>query len=193
MAICGAKTRNGEACQKPPMKGKRKCRLHGGATKNSGAPKTNKNAVKPGSLYSQFMTKDEIDFLQNAELGKIDAELLLCKVQLKRALEAKAKQAVEVESVEDLLELESIQTDDSEKGGTKSTFKYRDYDARIDRLMGRIQSLTTQRNSLVQQELDIELKRIELKERKNVDGDKDNDPTPVKVTINVVNASKENA
>ena len=40
MAICGAKKRNGEACQKPPIKGKAKCRLHGGLTKNAGAPLT---------------------------------------------------------------------------------------------------------------------------------------------------------
>ena len=27
---CGAKTRKGTACQKPPLAGKTKCRLHGG-------------------------------------------------------------------------------------------------------------------------------------------------------------------
>ncbi len=27
---CGARTRRGTACQKPPIKGKRRCRLHGG-------------------------------------------------------------------------------------------------------------------------------------------------------------------
>jgi len=28
--ICGAKTRSGGECQKPPLDGKRRCRLHGG-------------------------------------------------------------------------------------------------------------------------------------------------------------------
>ncbi len=28
--ICGAKTRNGSPCQKPPLLGKTRCRLHGG-------------------------------------------------------------------------------------------------------------------------------------------------------------------
>ena len=28
--ICGAKTRSGGECQKPPLSGKRRCRLHGG-------------------------------------------------------------------------------------------------------------------------------------------------------------------
>ena len=27
---CGARTRRGTACQKPPLNGKKKCRLHGG-------------------------------------------------------------------------------------------------------------------------------------------------------------------
>ena len=30
-AICGAKTRSGEPCSKFPIKGKRRCRQHGGA------------------------------------------------------------------------------------------------------------------------------------------------------------------
>ncbi len=35
--ICGAKTRSGESCSKFPVKGKRRCRNHGGL---SSAPKT---------------------------------------------------------------------------------------------------------------------------------------------------------
>ena len=30
--LCQAKTRKGTACQKPPLKGKQRCRLHGGAS-----------------------------------------------------------------------------------------------------------------------------------------------------------------
>ncbi len=30
--ICGAKNRQGKPCQRPPLKGKKRCRLHGGAT-----------------------------------------------------------------------------------------------------------------------------------------------------------------
>ena len=29
---CGAKTRSGNPCQKPPLQGKARCRLHGGAS-----------------------------------------------------------------------------------------------------------------------------------------------------------------
>ncbi|PKL48116.1 MAG: hypothetical protein CVV42_10675 [Candidatus Riflebacteria bacterium HGW-Riflebacteria-2] len=42
---CGAKTRSGKPCQSPCIKGKRRCRMHGG---NAGAPMGNKNAWKHG-------------------------------------------------------------------------------------------------------------------------------------------------
>jgi uncharacterized protein YjcR len=47
---CGAKTRGAEACRAPAVRGKRRCRMHGGATQ-SGAPRGNRNAHKHG-LFS---------------------------------------------------------------------------------------------------------------------------------------------
>jgi uncharacterized protein YjcR len=44
---CGAKNRNGKPCRAPAVKGKKRCRMHGGA-EGSGAPKGNKNALKHG-------------------------------------------------------------------------------------------------------------------------------------------------
>ena len=44
---CGAKARTGEACRAPAMRGKRRCRMHGGPVK-SGAPRGNRNARKHG-------------------------------------------------------------------------------------------------------------------------------------------------
>jgi hypothetical protein len=40
---CRARTRSGELCQSPAVNGKRRCRMHGGAS-GSGAPSGNKNA-----------------------------------------------------------------------------------------------------------------------------------------------------
>ncbi len=51
---CGAKTRKGTACKAPVVKGKGRCRMHGGA-EGSGAPRGNKNALKSG-----FYTKEAI-------------------------------------------------------------------------------------------------------------------------------------
>jgi hypothetical protein len=40
---CGAKIRAGGSCRSPAMRGKRRCRMHGGAP-GSGAPRGNRNA-----------------------------------------------------------------------------------------------------------------------------------------------------
>lgn len=48
---CGAKTRKGTPCKSPCVRGKKRCRMHGGA-RGSGAPQGNKNAFKHG-FYSQ--------------------------------------------------------------------------------------------------------------------------------------------
>ncbi|MDW9176992.1 HGGxSTG domain-containing protein [Legionella pneumophila] len=46
---CGARTKgnNGKPCRCPAIKGKTRCRVHGGA-KGSGAPRNNLNAFKHG-------------------------------------------------------------------------------------------------------------------------------------------------
>ena len=46
---CGAKTRTAGKCRSPAVRGKRRCRMHGGA-KGSGAPKANQNSLKHGSF-----------------------------------------------------------------------------------------------------------------------------------------------
>src|SRR5215471_20646418 len=48
---CGARTRSGNPCRCPAVRGKRRCRIHGGAHV-SGAQLGNKNAVRHG-LYSK--------------------------------------------------------------------------------------------------------------------------------------------
>jgi hypothetical protein len=53
---CGAKTRSGKPCKSPAVRGKRRCRMHGGAF-GSGAPPGNKNALKHG-LYTRESVKE---------------------------------------------------------------------------------------------------------------------------------------
>lgn len=48
---CGAGTRGGFACRAPAVRGKVRCRMHGGAA-GSGAPWGNRNARKHG-LFTQ--------------------------------------------------------------------------------------------------------------------------------------------
>jgi len=51
---CGAKIRCGGWCRAPAVRGKRRCRMHGGVPK-SGAPAANRNARKHG-----LFTKDAV-------------------------------------------------------------------------------------------------------------------------------------
>lgn len=51
---CGASTRRGGSCRAPAVRGKSRCRMHGGAP-GSGAPKANQNARKHG-----LFTKDAL-------------------------------------------------------------------------------------------------------------------------------------
>ena len=51
---CGAKIRCGGSCRSPAVRGKRRCRMHGGAP-GSGAPRGNQNARQHG-----LFTRDAI-------------------------------------------------------------------------------------------------------------------------------------
>ncbi|PSO12159.1 MULTISPECIES: HGGxSTG domain-containing protein [unclassified Sphingobium] len=48
---CLARTRSGTECQSPAVKGRKRCRMHGGT--NPGAPKGNGNARKHGGRSAE--------------------------------------------------------------------------------------------------------------------------------------------
>lgn len=164
--LCGAKTRSGSPCQSKAMANGR-CRMHGG--KSTGAPKGNKNNLKAGGIYSQFLTDEEQIISAEMELGSLDEELKLCKIRLMRALKAEAEQQAQVEEF-DKLELEALNEAPSLIGGLPDNdeliqtkqFRRRDYGTIIDRLIARIESLETRRASLIQMSLDAERKKLEL-------------------------------
>ena len=87
MALCGSKTRSGEPCKRHAVPGSKRCKLHGG--KSTGAA-GNKNAAKPGSIYSKYLTDEELADFHATEIDQIDQELRLTKVLLNRVLMAKA-------------------------------------------------------------------------------------------------------
>lgn len=53
---CGAKTRSGGSCRSPAVRGKRRCRMHGGAP-GSGAPRGNRNARRHGLFTSDAIAE----------------------------------------------------------------------------------------------------------------------------------------
>ena len=64
----------GASCRSPAVKGKRRCRMHGGA-KGTGAPKGNQNAFKHGTYTSEA-------FRQRAEIRELikEAQKLLKEI-----------------------------------------------------------------------------------------------------------------
>ena len=53
---CGAKTRAGGSCRLPAVRGKRRCRMHGGAP-GSGAPSGNQNARRHGLFTGEAIAE----------------------------------------------------------------------------------------------------------------------------------------
>jgi hypothetical protein len=87
MALCGASKRgNGEPCKRHAIPGSSRCKLHGGKSTGPKDQRGNKNAARPGSIYSQFLTEEEQADFNAAQLDQIDDELRLTKVLLGRVL-----------------------------------------------------------------------------------------------------------
>ncbi|WP_304519143.1 HGGxSTG domain-containing protein [Advenella sp. FME57] len=162
MAHCGAKTRSGQRCRNRAMENGR-CRMHGG--KSTGAPISNKNAAKPGSIYSKFLTPEEQRTLTRIELGKVDDELRLTRIRLMRALARENEFGNRYE--EDTERRELIEVDGRIVPGIEkvtTTRKVRDYSALIDKLTARIESLERTRAELAKTNPpeDMPVGRIEI-------------------------------
>jgi len=72
---CLAKTRRATLCQSPAVKGKKRCRIHGGA-KGSGGQKGNRNALKHGKYSAEYLAQRKY----RKELLR-DARILLGRVR----------------------------------------------------------------------------------------------------------------
>lgn len=148
--LCGAKTRSGEPCRSKAMPNGR-CRMHGGT--NKGAPKGSQ--AKAGALYSNYYTDDEKLLAEELELESIDAELRLCKIRLNRALKLEAEQEADALELERVVETPALVggvpiTDDPDVPPVQQkTFVRKDYEPIIQRLLGRIESLTLTRQKLI--------------------------------------------
>ncbi|MEO1660389.1 MAG: HGGxSTG domain-containing protein [Pseudomonadota bacterium] len=71
---CGAKTRQGYSCRAPAVRGKARCRMHGGGHR-SGAPPGNSNALKHG-----IFTASEIANREAIKKTVDEAAALIAKV-----------------------------------------------------------------------------------------------------------------
>jgi glucans biosynthesis protein len=71
---CGAGTRRGFACRAPAMRGKLRCRMHGGA-RGSGAPWGNRNAHKHGAFTQERIAERRAIGELLDEAGKLLGEM----------------------------------------------------------------------------------------------------------------------
>ena len=188
MALCGASKRgNGEPCKRHAIPGSSRCKLHGGKSSGPKEQRGNKNAAKPGSIYSQFLTDDENDLLAGIEIGRVDDELRLTRIRLMRSLarENEFGNTLEVDSAKE----EPIQINGKETALTSitTTSKVRDYSGLIDRLTARVESLERTKEDLETRRLTNEKLRRELEDpNKGL-------PEPKQVIIGVEDASDPEA
>jgi hypothetical protein len=59
---CGAKIRSGGLCRSPAVRGRKRCRMHGGAP-GSGAPRGNQNARQHGLFTKAIAERKRIQAL----------------------------------------------------------------------------------------------------------------------------------
>ncbi len=71
---CGARTRSGQPCRAPAVRGKRVCRMHGGAP-GSGAPKGNQNALKHGRFIRKAIARRRRERRREREWRRLFREL----------------------------------------------------------------------------------------------------------------------
>lgn len=140
---CGANSKTtGKPCTQWAVTGMKRCKMHGGITTTRG----NKSAVKPGTLYSKYLTEEERKSFDNVELGTVDAELRLMRVRLDRALKAEHEQKADDTEIEIKIERDG---GGPETVGEERHYKKRDYKQIIQVTLARIESLEKTRAELM--------------------------------------------
>lgn len=151
--ICGAKTRSGAPCQRPALAGKKRCRMHGGAS--PGAPKGNKNSLKHG-IYSRVIREEDREIYDSVAtaLGSLDHEIAIVRMQLHNTLEAQnnARRDAEEGAKTGGLELQKFHEREASEftAGDEHVYERVDYNGHIDRLTARIAMLEKTRAELIE-------------------------------------------
>ncbi len=152
MAFCGAKTRQGTPCKNGAMPNGR-CRMHGGKSVSQWG---NKKAVKHG-IYETGLTKEEKKIYDKIPIDTVEDEIRLCKLRIRRALNA--RKAIEETpndpSVEfEISEIKQLKGETEGSNSGKATTRQEmnrkrpDFDAIIDRYMGRMSQLIKLREEI---------------------------------------------
>jgi hypothetical protein len=144
--VCGAQNRQGKPCQVSPMLGKNRCRLHGGKTP------TGTKGNRTHGLYSAALSEEEREIWDDIQLGNVDDELKLCRIQLRRAMNLDASISKAPNDPKNLVGIELVEirrTTGNGKSSTDATSKRPDIAGRINTLIGRIAQLEKTRSELI--------------------------------------------
>ena len=169
--FCGAHAKqSGEPCKNRAVLGKKRCRFHGGT--NPGPPKGSTNGLKHG-IYKAGYSEEEIKDLDTirATIGKLDEELTLAKVMLKRTWVAMATAEKDQSAGFEMSEIKQTQRPvagvDAQGNAitsmqtTREVIQKRpDYRAISDRFLARITNMEIARSNLTLYE--VELLRLKL-------------------------------
>src|SRR4051794_1434009 len=145
--VCGATNRQGQPCQKPPLKGKQRCMMHGGKT-----PKARHTGPLKHGLYSSALNDEERELWTEIQLGNVDDELRLCRIQLRRAMNLEASISKAPNDAKNLAGIELVEIRRSTGAGgarTDAVSKRPDISGRMNWLIGRIAQLEKTRAELI--------------------------------------------
>ncbi len=162
--ICGAITRSGEVCKNAPLQGNMHCQWHLQKSEQLGQAVPKRRGAQPGNayawvhgMYGDLIRNDDLPFVDDirSRVGAVEEELLVARLQLRRALRAQAR----ADELPDGMEVaETVERDGSEKTAGRSEVKkkLRDYPAIINTMLGRIESLEKTRLDLLKAEKAIQ-------------------------------------
>lgn len=148
---CGAKNRQGNPCGLRPMKGKTRCKLHGGATPKSQNAGSANNQHKHG-LYSASLSPAEKETWSAIPIDTLDDEIRMIRIWLARAGALDYEIGQDSNSTKNLTGFDLVEIRRSTDGmgeKTDAVSKRPDLWARKDRLLGRLAQLVKTRAELI--------------------------------------------
>ena len=143
-----------------------RCKRHGGKSTGAKTPLTGtKNHARTHGIYEQFLTEDDRDLYNRAELGAVDAELRLMRMRLARTVKARTAWEASLAAAEASSPRDSdagsehmilVERNEDQAGGfegsildlEKKAFRLPDFDKIEHTTIARIESLEKTRKEL---------------------------------------------
>jgi hypothetical protein len=158
--LCDAMSkRSGQRCQAPAVTGSSKCRIHGGKSTGPKNPEQNKGNTNFG-IYSKFLKPHELTL--EFQIGTVDAELHLMRLQLTRVLQQESEWTESVLKGEDVsettMDLVEVVREEGDRvvgenvmpiSSIRKVRRRPDFEAMRTRCIARIESLEKTRKELL--------------------------------------------